>query len=195
MKRSIVFLLGLVFLTFSLSGQETFDYTIPQKERGSLAPENPETLPRQFRELSLGMGLIELKQALLADDLFTFRGDRDVSFLPVREQTLVETTGFSFIRRAFFQLEEEKVYIMAFTLNTRLLDHYSVYTSLVKKYGEPLSLNPREAIWESEDTRLSIERPLTLKYLDKTVFNDIIEGSKAQESRELLLREEFLREL
>jgi hypothetical protein len=195
MKRSIIFLLGLVLFVFALSGQEIFDFTLPGPERGSLAPENPESLPRQFRELGLGMDLDELKQALVQDGMFAFRGDRDVSFLPIQEQTLVETTGFSFIKRAFFQLSEGKVFIMSFSLDTRLLDHYSVYTSLVKKYGEPLSLNPQEAVWESEDTRVSIERPLTLKYLDKTVFDGLIEESRTRESQELFLREEFLRGL
>ena len=188
------FLLGAFFVLIpvSIHGQETFDVFIPGPERPPLAPENPEETPRQFRELFLGMELEALKQALLDDNLFTFRGDRDVSFLPIREETLVETTGLSFIRRAFFQLQEGRVYIMSFSLNARLMDHYSVYTSLVKRYGEPVSLNPHEAVWESGETRLSLERPLTVKYLDKNVFNGLIEESRTRESRELMLREEFL---
>lgn len=195
MKKSLFFpvILFLLFL-LPLGAQETFDFMIPESERPSLAPENPEELPRQFRDLGLGMDLDELKQALAKDGLFSFRGDRDVSFLPIREQTLVETTGLSFIRRAFFQLDQGQVFIMAFSLDTRLMDHYSVYTSLVRKYGEPLSLDPSEAVWESDETRLSIERPLTVKYIDKTVFNRLIDESKALESSQLFMREEFLRE-
>ncbi|MDR3248584.1 MAG: hypothetical protein LBT39_07345, partial [Treponema sp.] len=65
----------------------------------------PETeLPRQFRGVTLGMDLEALKAALNDDSLFNFRGDRDVSFLLSPQQSLVETTGFSFIKRAFFQL-------------------------------------------------------------------------------------------
>ena len=185
------FLLLLV-LPFMLHAQETFEYTIPAPERRSLAPENPEELPRQFRSLALGQSLDDLKQALIADRLFAFRGDRDVSFLPIREETLVETTGLSFVRRAYFQLSEGAVYIMSFSLDTRLIDHYSVFTSLVKKYGEPVTLNPGEAVWESEETRVSIERPLTVKYIDNTVFRRLIEDAKAGQARELLRREEFL---
>ena len=195
MKRSIFFLLVVVFLVFQLSAQETFDVLIPEPVRPSLAPENPEALPRQFRELGLGMGLEELKEALTQDYLFTFRGDRDVSFLPIQEQTLVETTGLYFVRRAFFQLVEGSVFNMVFSLDTRLLDHYSVYTSLVRRYGEPDSINPQEAVWESETTRLSIERPLTLKYLDRRVFDGLIEDSRTRETEQLFLREEFLRDL
>jgi len=195
MMKNPVFLFILISLfctSFNLNAQETFDFTIPGPARRSLAPENPEALPRQFRSLSLGLNLDDLKTALIRDELFLFRGDRDVSFLPVREETLVETTGRSYIRRAYFQLSDGLVYIMSFSLDTRLMDHYSVFTSFVKKYGEPNTLSPGEAIWESEDTRVSIERPLTIKYLDKTVFNRLVEESRTAEKRELLRREEFL---
>ncbi|MFZ5367838.1 MAG: hypothetical protein ACOZCE_06370 [Spirochaetota bacterium] len=149
-------------------------------------------LPKTYRAFSLGMSLEDLKKALLADDLFAFRGDRDVSLLPMSEQTLVETTGLSFIKRAFFQLKDGKVFIMAFTLNTDKIDHYSVFTTLVQKYGEPKELNPREAVWVSDTVRLSIERPLTVKYIDLEVFNGIIEASAVKESKEAVLRKEFL---
>jgi hypothetical protein len=148
--------------------------------------------PAVFREFSLGMGLDALKSALQKDGLFNFRGDRDVSFLPDRDQSLIETTGFSFIRRAFFQLRDGKLFIMAFNLDTGLVDHYSVYTSFVKKYGEPASLSPKEAVWESDQVRVAIERPLTVKYIDRQVFNEIVSESGAAESAELLRRQEFL---
>ena len=217
MKTKLFFILCAVMLTMTVFGQETaeqvpteqapanqapaaqapmeenpFEYTIPEPERRSLAPENPEPLPRQFRGLQLGQALDDLKSALIKDTLFSFRGDRDVSFLPVREQTLVETTGLSYIRRAYFQVQDNAVYIMSFSLDTRLMDHYSVFTSFVKKYGEPGVLTPGESVWESDDTRVSIERPLTVKYIDKTVFNRLIENSKTEQRQELLQRGEFL---
>jgi hypothetical protein len=149
-------------------------------------------LPSSYRGFSLGMELEDLKGALQKDALFSFRGDRDVSFLPNRDQSLIETTGFSFVRRAFFQLRDGKLFVMAFNLDTGLVDHYSVYTSFVKKYGEPVSLNPREAVWESGAVRISIERPLTVKYIDKEVFADVIAQSETKASSELYLRQEFL---
>ena len=152
------------------------------------------TLPRQFRQLALGMNLDDLKQNLLADEMFNFRGDRDVSFLPAREQSLVETTGSSFIRRAFFQLRDGEVFIMAFTLNTEIIDHYSIFTQFVERYGEPSYLDPTAAIWETEDTRISIERPLTVKYIDKNVFNDIVNESGLIQSGQVQRRQEFLNE-
>ncbi|MCL2800208.1 MAG: hypothetical protein FWD28_00435 [Treponema sp.] len=154
----------------------------------------PEELPRQFRELSLGMSLDDLKTGLLNDGLFHFRGDRDVSFLPAREQSLVETTGSSFIKRAFFQLRDGEVYIMAFTLNTDIIDHYSIFTQFVEKYGQPSYLDPLMSVWETEETRVAIERPLTVKYIDRTVFNDILNESGLIESGQVKLRQDFINE-
>jgi len=151
-------------------------------------------LPRQYRSLSLGMSLDELKDGLMKDGLFQFRGDRDVSFLPAREQSLVEVTGFTFVKRAFFQLRDAKVFIMAFMLNPELIDHYSIFTQFVKKYGQPTYLDPSVSVWETDDTRIAIERPLTIKYIDRTVFNDIINESGLIESNHVKLRQDFLDE-
>ncbi|MCL1815312.1 MAG: hypothetical protein FWG27_05790 [Treponema sp.] len=202
MKR-IFFFLAILFLpvwAFSQAANsqerfpgESFDVFIPSRTGPSVIP-GSDPLPRSFRELQLGMGLDELKDALTDDGLFEFRGDPDVSFLPAKEENLVETTGLSFIRRAFFQLKEGKVFIMAFSLDSRRIDHYSVFVSLIKKYGEPVRLNPQEAVWENEETRVSLERPLTVKYIDMTVFKAIMGESKAEETAEVFRRQGFLNE-
>jgi len=151
-------------------------------------------LPRKFREFVLGMNLDDLKTALLNDNYFNFRGDRDVSFLPVREQSLVETTGSLFVRRAFFQLRDGQVFIMSFALNTQIIDHYSVFTQFVEKYGQPSRLDPMSAIWETDEIRIAIERPLTVKYIDKVVFDDIVNESGLIESGQVRLRQDFINE-
>jgi hypothetical protein len=165
-------------------------------EAGTADPvrEGGAELPRSYRGISLGMNLEGLKTALQKDPLLNFRGDRDVSFLPAsaQSQNLVETTGPSFIRRAFFQLREGELFIMGFALHTGLVDHYSIFTGLVKKYGEPSRLDPQQVIWESGDTRLSLERPLTVKYIDLRVFNELIGESALQESGETKRRRDFL---
>jgi hypothetical protein len=191
--RSILaaFFVYALFFPFPLSAQA--GETPAGAGAVSGADPGPAALPpANFREFGLGMGIDALKSALEKDGLFNFRGDRDVSFLPNRDQSLIETTGFSFIRRAFFQLRDGKLFIMAFNLDPGLVDHYSVYTSFVKKYGEPAALSPREAVWESEAVRVAIERPLTVKYIDKQVFNEIVSESETAESAELLRRQEFL---
>jgi len=183
--KTIIFALLLSFPLLPVSAQD---------KSKDAADSGGNDLPKQFRQLSLGMGLDELKDGLLKDDLFQFKGDRDVSFLPARDQSLVETTGLSFIKRAFFQLRDGKVFIMAFSLNTEVIDHYSIFTQFVQKYGQPSYLDPSVAVWETDDIRVAIERPLTVKYIDRVVFNDIVNESGLIESGHVKLRQDFINE-
>ena len=189
-KGIIIFIFLSLLLAAGVYAQSSGSSATKLPATGSSAND----LPRQFRELSLGMNIDDLKANLISDSYFNFRGDRDVSFLPVRNQSLVETTGSSFIKRAFFQLRDGSVFIMAFSLNTEIIDHYSVFTQLVEKYGQPAYLDPSSAIWETDSTRIAVERPLTVKYIDKVVFNDIVNESGLIESGQVKLRQDFLNE-
>jgi len=167
---------------------------VHSQEENNGGEEGENGLPRQFREIALGMSLDSLRDALQRDSMFNFRGERDVSFIPIREESLVETTGSSFIRRAFFQLRDGELFIMSFTLNTDLMDHHSMFTRFIERYGQPTYLNPREAVWEDGNTRISLERPLTVRYIDMVVFDDIVSESSLVESRRVHEFQEFLDE-
>jgi hypothetical protein len=156
---------------------------------------NAETTPTpsSYRAFSLGMGLDELKNALSQDKLFNFQ-ESDVSFVPSRNANYVATTGFSFIKRALFQIKDERVFVMAFTMDVDKVDYYSMYTTLVKKYGEPYILDPKQAVWEDEKTRLTLERPLFIQYVDKEAFSKALSEAAAARNEELEMRAEFLNE-
>jgi hypothetical protein len=152
-------------------------------------------LPRGYRTISLGIGLEELKEALRRDtDAYLFREDRDVYYVPLRDENYVETTGRNFIKRGFFQLKDSSVFVISLELNPDRMDYYSVFTAFRERYGEPAVIDPQKAMWESETVRVSIERPLTVKYIDRAVFDDILAQSQAGKSVETTLREDFLRD-
>jgi hypothetical protein len=149
-------------------------------------------IPRTFRNISLGMSMEEVKEVLMADGLFAYRGEPDVSLLPRPNESLIEVSGLSYIRRAFFQFHEDRLFVMIFAINESRMDHYSVFTSISSKYGKPRSLSPAESIWDDGVTRLSVERPLAVKYIDQAIFNTLREAGRAEQSWEELLRSEFL---
>lgn len=149
-------------------------------------------LPDTYRSLTLGMDVDSVKEQLKKDGLFGYRGDRDVSLLHSENRVLIETAGPSFIARSWFQFHEDRLYVMIFRLNTERIDYYSVYTSLVGKYGEPDSLDPRRALWADERVTLTLERPLTVKYVDNTVFAELVESDTTSRAMSDVLREEFL---
>ena len=158
--------------------------------QSSAHPAQP--LPAGFRTISLGMGLDQVKQALTSDPLFLYRGDPDVSFLPQTDQYLIECPGTTYLRRAYFQFADSRLFIMILVLDTQKLDHYSVFSALTTKYGPPASLSPQESVWQSDTVRFSLERPLTVKYIDNKTFSAILAKGGAQKDLDQLSREKFI---
>ena len=148
--------------------------------------------PTAFRTIALGMTVDQVKEALRKDALYRYRGDPDVSFLPLSGENLIECEGSSYLNRAYFQFAEGKLYVLILVLDPQKLDHYSMFTAFTAKYGEPSSFNPAEAAWQSETVRFSLERPLTVKYIDRRVFEAQVARGAAQQDLEQLSRERFI---
>jgi hypothetical protein len=131
-------------------------------------------------------------EELKKDSIFSYRGPEDLSLLPSPNQSLIEVSGSSFVRRGYFQFYDGKLWTIILELNPDRIDHYSIYTSLVAKYGDPALLDPKEARWEDTSTRMALERPLTLRYMDMKVFEKLKESAGAKESAKELDRQGFL---
>ncbi|TVQ27087.1 MAG: hypothetical protein EA382_04375 [Spirochaetaceae bacterium] len=155
-------------------------------------PAQTDGLQRGFSSLELGMDIDTVKELLRNDAQFAYRGDADVSFLPSTRLPIIETAGVAFVERAIFQFRDERLFVISLLLNRRRLDHYSVFTALVARYGEPVDLDPSAAVWDDGTTRISLERPLTVKYIDRVALDAMIEGGRAAEALDAMTRELFL---
>lgn len=72
------------------------------------------------------------------------------------------------------------------------MDHFSVFDSLCKKYGMPDSVSPEKSVWNGEGVTMSLERPLTLKYVDKATFESLQKKSMVGPDGTEITREMFL---
>jgi hypothetical protein len=81
---------------------------------------------------------------------------------------------------------------MILVMNREKVDYFSLFTKLTDKYGPNTSLNPQETIWDSPDTRLSLEKPASVKYIKKDVFDKLKAEGKATESLSAQSLKEFL---
>ena len=159
-----------------------------------------EDLPHGYKNIMLGMTLEETKENLIKDPDFGYHGDRDVSLIPGSSKTLIETDaerglGSAFLTRCWFQFTYNELYIITININQNKMDYYSVFTTLTKKYGEPTSFSPQAATWKNDDVTMSIEKPLTLKYIDNKLFEQTQNYSNIQASPTEITREMFLDEL
>jgi hypothetical protein len=192
-KRKVfsILLIGFLFAASLGGAQESVaggGAEQPVPGPGSVQP------PRGFRSIQLGMELEEVKQLLIDDPLFDYRGDPDISFLPLPPQTLIETSGSSFIRRAYFQFDEDLLYIIILSMDPDRLDYYTLYSALSEKYGPPTRLDPTEAVWQFERVRMSLERPLNVKYIDSAVFEALKEEGQVQQDLWEISKENFLQQ-
>ena len=193
--------------TLPLAAAETFTSAAEQSGKAAqTSAENPAVtspaktngqqvkaaLPAEYRSIRLGMGIDAVKEALKQDAVFGYRGERDVSLLPTENRSLIESAGSYFISRSWFQFYKDNLYTMIFKLNTDTVDYYSVYAKFCEKYGEPASINPQRAVWENEHTRVVIERPLIVKYIDLMVFNELISQSTTEKAASETNRQNFI---
>lgn len=200
-NRAAPALLAWLFLSLGLGAQVTSPKPSPSPSQRAIASPGPKEgdkgteaakLPGGFRLFSLGMGLEEAKEALKSESLLAYAGDEDVSLMDDGQQTLIDSRGDGIILRASLQFVEGKLYAMIFILNPEHIDHYSLFTTLSAKYGKPSSLSPSASVWGDESVRLSLEKPLTLKYVDMQAFQKLIDSGSIERGRRELDTQEFL---
>jgi len=63
---------------------------------------------------------------------------------------------------------------------------------LNRKYGNPDKISPQFSQWKDDDVMMSLERPLTLKYIDARAFNKMQDESGVQKTVEEKSVEDFL---
>lgn len=161
---------------------------------------NSEEIAQGYRDIQLGMTLDETKDALLKDSSFGYHGDRDVSLIPGTSKVLIETDaeyghGSNFLRQCYFQFYDDSLFVITINVNPDKMDYYSIFTKLREKYGEPTSLDPKSATWENDNYSMSLEKPLTLKYIDKETFKMTQNYNNIKASPTEITREMFLDEL
>jgi len=154
--------------------------------------EGIEELPSAFHDIGLGMSIEDVKETLKKDESFAYRGEKDVSLLGNKNRSLIESEGSYFVRRGLFQFYNEKLYTIIVQMNPENIDYYSIYSSLVEKYGEPGLVDQKKALWENDRVRLVLERPLTIKYIDTATFNEILAARSKKRAVSDEVRERFV---
>ena len=132
------------------------------------------------------------KDIIKNDTYFNYPGDEETYILPAKEQTLLECTGNSYIKRAYFQFHNNKLYIMIIELNKDKIDYYTLFNTLSEKYGKYNSFSPEIVMWQINNITLLLDRPVTVKYIDKGVFDSLKEQGRPGKSSDILSLERFL---
>lgn len=164
---------------------------------GSLFAQNvDETLDlrRGFGNLDLGISFAAAQELLRESPYFLYRGEPDISLRLSDAGTVIDTRGLGYVQRGLLQFESGHLYQLTLYLNPSRLDYFQVFEQLRRRYGDPRDLNPRRSLWEDESTRIELERPVTVRYLDLSTFEERRRDRQQLRALEDVTREEFLRE-
>ena len=200
--RNLFFIIFIYSGIFILAGQTALDpvqnepdpQTGISSETDKVMESETDALPDGYRNILLGMPLEQVKTALIAESRFDYRGEPDVSLQDFGSRYLISAKGRGFIDEGFFQFNEEKLYLIILTFDLEQMDFFTIQQDLTRKYGTPADLSPRGMSWENETVILTLEYPLTLKYLDKRTFEGFLEDARAREGFKEISREEFLKD-
>lgn len=171
------------------------------KEQNSKSKEgSTQEVPKGYANISLGMSIESVKEALKKNRDFGYNGERDVSLLPGENRTLIETDTKkshvdSYLSRCYFQFTSDNLTTITLELNGEKVDYFAIFNSLIKKYGNPSSLNPSVALWKAGENSLILEKPLTLKYLDNQAVTSAISASSVDKTGTEKSQKMFLDEL
>lgn len=147
-----------------------------------------------FRGITLGLSLDEAKIAIQDDGYFDYRGDPDLSMLLTENRAIIETKGKFYIDSGYFQFYNESLYTITLVLDLDKMDYYTMFTNFRNKYGDFKSLSPDRVLWENDKVRITLEKPLTIKYVDLSIFNQLIDEDLTQEAMEERLKKGFIDE-
>lgn len=167
----------------------------PSENQEKPTEETPpiQPLPEGYPNYPFGSSFDEISTLLKEDTSFQYAPE-DVSFLRTPVRRIISTKGSLFFTRGEFLFNEsDQLYTVVLNFNREQIDFFTLFNQLRTKYGEPESYTPKKgAIWRNETLTLSLEYPLTLKYLANGLINDISAREREQETLLRQRRQEFL---
>ncbi len=156
-------------------------------------------LPFGFTNIYLGITFEEATKAISANRYFQAFEEPDIYTVPQGVDRVIlvygsldTRTDYQFIREGYFQFNEnDELISINLYLNTDVLDYFTLYQLHEQKYGTPEMLNPQKAEWINADVTISLEKPLTVKYLKNLEAQEVEETLDLASEREKLY-EDFL---
>lgn len=184
-KLTIVFLLLVIlFPSFHLIGEEL------ASQKSLETKEMDESFAiLGFENLVLGSDYDDVLSKLDSSNIFLYNSEQPTW---INENPVIAVEGRGFVQKGYFQFVDKKLYTITVEINRNRMDYYTIFTELKKKYGKYKQFSPKMVVWESDAAVLYLERPLTLKYLDKNLHSILLDSAKIKKSKSQIQRENFL---
>lgn len=154
-----------------------------------------EELSYGFKEFKLNQTQNEVKELIKKSFDFANRRDEALSIRLEPDTDIITAEGLGFIKIGYFHFNKDKLFQIFLKLDEKRLGYYLILKRFTEKYGNPTSLEPKSAFWENEEVKIVIEKPCSLKYIYKPIWNEITSSDQTSDSVFFKIREKFIEDL
>lgn len=154
-----------------------------------------EELSFGFKEFKLNQTQSEVKELIKKSFDFANRRDEALSIRLEPDTDIITAEGLGFIKIGYFHFNKNKLFQIFLNLDEKRLGYYLILKRFTEKYGNPTFLEPKSAFWENEEVKIIIEKPCSLKYIYKPIWNEITTADQTSDSVFFKIREKFIEDL
>lgn len=182
MKRFILITV-LTLATLPLWSQDN----LPDNTQGS-----PTAISNGFEVFKMGMNRKTVQDKLYQSKLFYYQGEPEVTMTKNPAETLLNCQGRGIVKKGTFHFYKGRLFVITLILNPEEIDYYTLFTRFTKRFGDPKKMSPKSALWENKKTRLGLEKPLAIRFVDAEIFDSMEKKGKIKENVKVKTREDFL---
>lgn len=151
-----------------------------------------EPLQNGYKSYILGMGQDEIEEELSNSSEFNIIREEILSVRMEPDTDIISTEGYGFVTRAYFHFNNEKLFQIYLIIDEQKVGYYPILKTYINKYGNPSSFSPDRAVWENNEVMVILEKPCTLKYVDKKVWDSLLSKDHTTDTVFDKIRRDFI---
>ena len=184
MKLKITIII-LIIYSFDLMAQ------VLETNENSIKP----SIPKGYRSIKLNMNKEQVISQLKKESIFDTSDQEKLTFRNEPDKEILKTNGVNFIKMAYFHFHNNVLYQITLDIDQNKLSYNDILMTLQNKYGKPINFSPGTADWENDAVKLSLQRPVMIKYYSIKIIKEILDETKEPLNFYKISREKFLNSL
>jgi hypothetical protein len=129
-----------------------------------------------YRDFKLGQTMEEVRTVLRTSDDFIVRKEEILTIRLEPDTEIISSEGRGFIDKGYFHFHEDSLFQILLKIDEKKIGYYVLLKQLTGRYGDPALFTPQFAEWDDGVTTITLEKPCTLKYRDRTVWQELTSG-------------------
>lgn len=144
-------------------------------QNANAATQNNRVLARGYRGVELSMQMDKVSEILRRDRLLEVDIRTDFGDLDEEPYHVIKARNVPYITSVYYQFGttqsvKKQLFAIVIHFNSRYNDFHSILNKMKKKYRDPELLTPNTAVWSDGKTKIIVNAPSTVKYIDINLY-------------------------